>query len=263
MDIAENKQLNLAKVFNITLSVRLHEITTLVYESTQGIVQGGPFRGMRLLRQKSWGAGEISPKLLGCYEAELIPSVIEAMAKKYPKVINVGCAEGYYAVGLARRMPLARIVAYDTSRAAQSVCKDNAELNGVAGRVAVRGECTRAALAEELADGVPTFIVMDCEGAEMLLLDPASVPLEHCDILVECHDLFNPEITPTLLDRLSRTHSVERIEEGGRNPNFPILRNQDSVSRWIAVCEFRSAPQHWLVFRRKVAHESDGPSAHA
>ena len=251
MTATNSQRQNLQHIFNTAINIRQHEITNLIYGSTRGVVQGGPFRGMRLLRQSSWGAGELSPKLLGCYEAELIPHVIEAVAKNFPQIINVGCAEGYYAIGLARRMPRSRVIAYDLSPEAQAVCRANAEFNGVANRMDVRGTCTHKSLAEDLADRVPTFMVMDCEGAEMQLLDPQTVPLEHCDILVECHDLFNPKITPTLIERLSSTHTVERIEESSRNPNSPILRNQDSVNRWIAVCEFRMAAQHWLMFRAK------------
>lgn len=241
----------LQEIFNTAITVRQHEITNLVYQSTRGIVQGGPFRGMRLLHKSSWGAGELSPKLLGCYEAELIPYIIEAVAKKILRVINVGCAEGYYAIGLARRIPHCSVIAYDMSPTAQAVCMANAKFNGLSQRIDVRGKCTTTSLSDDLADGTPTFMVMDCEGAEMLLLDPTLVPLDRCDILVECHDLFNAAITPTLFERFSGSHTIERIEESARNPNSPILRNQDSVNRWLAVCEFRMAPQHWLMFRSK------------
>ncbi len=249
-DVNAQRQ-SLQQIFNTAIHIRQHEMTNLVYESSRGVVQGGPFRGMRLLRKSSWGAGELSPKLLGCYEAELIPQVIEAIAKNFPQIINVGCAEGYYAIGFARRMPRSKVIAYDVSPAAQAVCQATAEANGVADRVEIRGACTHTTLTEDLAGNLPTFMLMDCEGAEMLLLDPQNAPFEHCDILVECHDLFNPQITPTLIERFSSTHSIERIEEGPRTSNYPILRKQDSVNRWIAVCEFRMAPQHWLMFRSK------------
>jgi hypothetical protein len=250
-DVNAQRQ-TLQQLFNTAINIRQHEITNMVYESSRGIVQGGPFRGMRLVRQSSWGAGEICPKLLGCYEAELVPQVAEAIAKSFPLVINVGCAEGYYAIGLARRLPKSKVIAYDVSDKAQAICRANTEANGVADRVEIRGVCTPNDLTADLATGQPAFLLMDCEGAEINLLKPETVSgLEHCDILVECHDLFNPQITPSLLDRFAPTHTVERIEEGARNPNFPMLRKLDSVNRWIAVCEFRMQPQHWLMFRSK------------
>ena len=242
----------LQQLFTTAINIRQHEITSGIYEASRGVVQGGPFRGMRLLRKSSWGAGEISPKLLGCYEQELHPHMAEVIAKAYPLVINVGCAEGYYAVGLARRMPACRVIAYDVSPAAQEVCNEAAAANGVAGRVEVRGLCTPQTMADDLAGEGPAFLLVDCEGGEMDLLDPALAPaLARCDILVECHDFSNRNITPTLLSRFAATHDVERIDEGARNPNHPMLHRTPSLERWIAVCEFRPERMHWLMFRVK------------
>lgn len=254
-DTKAQQTLTLQQIYHAAIGARQHQITNAIFGATRGIVQGGPFRGMRMLRKSSWGAGEISPKLIGCYEAELHPHVAEVIAKDYPLVINVGCAEGYYAVGLARRLRRSKVIAYDVSPAAQAVCRAAAEINGAAERVEVRGICTPGNLSADLDLGLPTFLLMDCEGAEINLLDPEKIPgLVRCDILVECHDLHNPAITPSLLSRFAATHNVERIEEGGRNPNHPMLHKMDSVDRWLAVCEFRLEVMHWLMLRTRQAH---------
>ena len=45
------------------------------------------------------------PKLLGCYEAALQPHLL-ALAEGRPVVVQkIGCAEGWYAVGMARLLP--------------------------------------------------------------------------------------------------------------------------------------------------------------
>src|SRR5512140_2013789 len=62
-------------------------------------VLSGPFKGMRY-GDFSYNSALI-PKLLGTYEADLHNWVGEALATGYDAVINVGCAEGYYAVGFA------------------------------------------------------------------------------------------------------------------------------------------------------------------
>lgn len=251
-DVNAFRNQTMQNIFNSAVCVRQHEITAAVYEASRGLVQAGPFRGMHLLRETSWGAGEICPKLLGYYEAELHAHMAEVRAKGFPLVVNVGCAEGYYAVGLARRMPESRVIAYDVSPAAQAVCRAAAQANGVAGRVEVRGLCTRETLQADLAGAGPAFLLVDCEGAELGLLDPVAVPgLAGCDILVECHDFLDRNITPALLSRFAATHDAERIEEGARNPNHPLLRRVASLDRWLAVCEFRPEAMHWLMFRTK------------
>jgi hypothetical protein len=53
------------------------------------------------------------PKLLGCYEQELHPALNRAIDTDYGVILNIGCAEGYYPVGLARVLPTAHVIAFD------------------------------------------------------------------------------------------------------------------------------------------------------
>ena len=59
----------------------------------------GPLAGMDFLPQSAEGCH--IAKLLGCYEQPLQPFIEEAIANAYPTILNIGCAEGYYAVGMA------------------------------------------------------------------------------------------------------------------------------------------------------------------
>lgn len=68
-------------------------------------------------------------------------------------VINVGCAEGYYAIGMARAMPDSHIYAYDIDEEAQCLCRKMAKLNSVAERVTIRGGCDCAELNSLPLDG--------------------------------------------------------------------------------------------------------------
>ena len=69
--------------------------------------------------------------------AEGINVVVE---RRYDALINIGAAEGCYAVGLARLMPGTEVVACDYDASAQAVCRELTEKNGVADRVVVSGE---------------------------------------------------------------------------------------------------------------------------
>src|SRR5215204_4418004 len=70
------------------------------------VVQEGPFAGMRYLSETR---DPILPKLVGSYEAEIQPWIRAAITQRYRRVIDVGCAEGYYAVGMALALPDAKI----------------------------------------------------------------------------------------------------------------------------------------------------------
>jgi len=64
------------------------------------IVQNGHFKGMKYIKRSSGSA--LLPKILGSYEEPIqgwIREVIED--KNYENILDIGCAEGYYACGFA------------------------------------------------------------------------------------------------------------------------------------------------------------------
>ena len=212
-------------------------------------VRGGPFAGTVLPDQSSWGDGDLATKLLGSYEAELHLAIAKAVERAPDMVINVGCAEGYYAIGLARLLPKATVHAFDLSADAQRVCAAAAHQNGVGERVRVQGECTAELLVTLTQGAKRALVVMDCEGAEAELLDAAAVArFGTCDVIVECHDFMNPVITPSLMVALSTTHRVETVTETARDgAMFPVLRSLNSLDRALMVNEFRPTVMNWLV----------------
>lgn len=248
-------EVSVATVFQAALWAKRGDITAAVYSWAKGKVQTGPFKGMRILQASSWGDGDLCPKILGTYEAEL-HSCLNIWAKTRPEtVINVGCAEGYYAVGLARLIPGAVTRAFDISQAARDLCRRNAALNQVQDRLVVDGPCSRETLREILATSGRAAVVCDCEGGELELLHPEAIPdLRRCDILVECHDFVNRSISQALIERFKASHRIDVIPEGPRDPNrFAPLRLMPSLERWLAVCEFRPEFMTWMFMRPKSA----------
>src|SRR5947209_15685441 len=83
------------------------------------VVQNGPFTGMQYV-ERSIGSS-LMPKLLGSYEANLQPVIEEIIRRAPATIVNVGCGEGYYAVGLARRLPHARVYAFEADPTGQAL----------------------------------------------------------------------------------------------------------------------------------------------
>ena len=83
-------------------------------------VLDGPFKGLKFVAKSTEGCH--IPKLLGSYEQPLSPYIEEIISKNYSNIINIGCAEGYYAVGLASRMKTVQILACDINIEAQKTC---------------------------------------------------------------------------------------------------------------------------------------------
>jgi hypothetical protein len=210
-------------------------------------VQSGPFAGMRY---PDWGLTQVdlfAPKVLGIYERELHAAVERLIARSPSLVVNVGAGDGYYAVGLARRLPDARVVAFEPGGLRREQLVGIADLNGVASRIeVVPAICERADLEQRL--GERSALLCDCDGCEARLLDPASVPqLRHVPMIVEAHDLLVEGITRTLEHAFEASHEIRRIEAETRFvDDYPKLDFMPLVTRQLAISEFRGAPMWWL-----------------
>jgi hypothetical protein len=249
MDLRANIDQSMNQILYAAVGARRAMVHNFVEGQIGRIVQDGPFAGMALTNESSWDAhGDKTAKLLGFYEEEIYPSLEDAIAAEPDVAINVGCAEGFYAIGLARRLTNSRVIASDIDSRAQEVCARSASANYVATRVQIVGGLDAAGLNELIGPAAKPFVFMDCEGAEMELLDPVIAPnLIKTRFLVELHDFANEAITPVLTGRFSATHDLTFIAEGPRDPNrSPILAKLNSLDRWLAVCENRPQQMSWL-----------------
>ncbi|MCU0828054.1 MAG: methyltransferase [Tabrizicola sp.] len=205
------------------------------------IVAHGPFAGMDYAVEASEGAR--APRLLGLYEAALHPVIEAVVARPYAQVVDIGCAEGYYAVGLARRMPRTQVHARDSDPNARALCARLAARNSVEDRVQIGPEVTHDDLA--LCATAPTFVLCDIEGAEVRLLDPASAPaLRQADILVECH---SGAVLDTLTNRFAASHRITRIDRA-LCPDLlpPWAVELSDLDRLLLLWEWRAMPTPWL-----------------
>ena len=206
-----------------------------------------------MVDRQSWGNGEdIGSQLLGTYESELRP-YFERLIEGSPDIlINVGCAEGFYAVGFARRMPTVQVRAYDIDAKAREICHANASLNGVAERVRIGDFCSPETLVADIANAHFPAILADCEGCEAdLLLNPLTKDaVSRALVIVEVHQNANGQ-SPLgdLISTYAPTHRHSIVQSGPRNPHaFPFLDRFSDADKWMLVCENRPRTQYWLIF---------------
>lgn len=223
---------------------RAELVANTIAERSGATVHSGPFQGMAYPVSASEGAR--APRLLGAYEASLAPVIEDIVARGYDLVIDIGAAEGYYAVGLARRMPRARILARDADPKAQALCQALAKANGVAAQIDVGGQMTHGDFDQCL--GQKTVIICDIEGAELTLLDPACAPgLRKADILVEAHDCLKPGLSDVIAARFAPTHTVQRFDRTLNDRTLPDwMESLGDLDRLLALWEWRTGPTPWL-----------------
>ena len=211
------------------------------------IVRRGPFAGMHYT-DDSFGSS-LAPKLLGSYELELHEAIEQMIACQDIKtVVNVGSAEGYYAVGFALRCPEASVYAYDSSPFARRLCRRMAVLNGVADRVLVSGRAGPETLRRVVGAG--SLVLSDCEGCEKALIDPSTVPeLLEANMIIELHDFVDPMISSSIQRRFEGSHNVELVDSRLRDPAIfrDPLERLAPADRAHALEEGRPGPMQWAV----------------
>jgi hypothetical protein len=215
-------------------------------DSHGSTVLNGPFAGMKYPAGAILSRNSV-PKLLGSYECELHEIIESALRSNYHQVIDVGSAEGYYAVGFALKRGR-HVVAFDTDPRELMQCREMARLNAVEDLIETRHWCSPEML-RVLAANVPCFILSDCEGYETELFDEATVAgLTRSDVLIEIHGgAYEP-----LLERFSKTHAVRTLVALDRSESdYPELAclGGDGAR---AVAEYRPRGQRWL-FARSLA----------
>lgn len=216
------------------------------------VVLSGPFTGMRYVRESAGSA--FAPKLLGTYESELHPAIMSIASERYDQVVDVGCAEGYYAVGLALMFRVGAVAAYDSDPKARALCEELAAVNGVSDRVTVLGACDPSSLRS--ARGRRSLVICDCEGYEADLFTADAVEaLGMSDLIVELHGMFRPGVEEYLANSFVATHEVALIPVSAREPEAPLPVWLPSPLRKFAVDEFRHPSQKWMFLRARRREE--------
>ena len=213
-------------------------------------IAAGPFAGMKYIPQATGSA--FSPKLVGSYEAELFPAIAYGRQSKYDAVIDVGCAEGYYAVGLALVLPGTPVFAYDIDPHAQQLCGNLAALNGVQDRVTILGACGPEDFIARA--GQRLLVISDCEGYEGELFNGAVAgALANSDVIIELHESNAPGLTAKIVAAFKETHRQQLLPLTPRRPSdFPAARKIPFIYRRLAVDELRCRDdQNWLWLRPK------------
>lgn len=202
----------------------------------QYVVQNGHFKGMKYINRSSGSA--LLPKILGSYEEPIQNWIGEIISGgKYSNILDIGCAEGYYACGFAMKMPKANIIGYDTDSEARANSNEMRCLNNLK-NVEIRSTCTHSELNEMSGSG--TLIFCDIEGFEDVLLDPKLVPnLKAVDLLVELHDFIVPGVTNKMIERFYLTHTMRIVVDypyRTKKYDTPIPTNQAVLERICDEC---------------------------
>jgi hypothetical protein len=215
-----------------------------ILRHSRGQIVSGPFAGQTYLTEKTDFV--VPAMLMGSYEKELHPAIEEVLDRPPKLFVDIGAAQGYYAIGFAKCAPASRHICFELSEKSRGQLTRTALANNVS--IDVREECTTELLNEALEDRC--FVICDVEGYEIELIDPIKcASLKNATMIVETHEIVPGVNTiEVLIERFKATHSIQVIDAR--------KRTYDDLTFWLKdpwtlreVDERRSGPQSWLFLR--------------
>ena len=245
------RRLNLADLDGYIYERRM-ELAARIDQVHNSTIQHGPFRGMLLSQGDWWGKIDRPSMIYGFYEQEVLESLTSSK-EKFKTLIDVGAADGYYAIGGILSGTFQRSVCYEIAKEGQNQIKKNAELNNVYKNIEIRGEAKRNFYddftPEELTS---SLILMDIEGVEFDIFSKREdfLKLQNSTLIIESHALYfnDGEAKQQHLINLAKEFfDVTELKTGPRDFSiFPDLQKYSDSDRWLMCSEGRGELMSWL-----------------
>lgn len=214
------------------------------------LVVGGPFKGMKYIPE-AVGSGYLV-KLVGVYEEILHEAISAIISRKYTTMIDIGCAEGYYLIGVGMKNSNIKLVGYDIDAKALELTKKLYSVNNLSNELQLITNCTPEDLNSRIDEN--TFLICDAEGFENEALDPKNPALPRVQtFIVELHDFVVPNIKEVLTKRFEKTHQIQTIVFKNGNPkNYPFLMEIKNKKHLYTILRERGEQeQEWLIMERR------------
>ncbi len=238
------------------LDTTLKEFTDNIFSTT---IPYGLFKGIQIANFQDLQAG-IAQKFLGIYEFEIAPYFSTLLENNpYDFFVDIGAAEGLYAIVFDRAIKKsghpATIYAYEMEYCTRAMLRKRLADNGVT-NAEILDEFSISTL-DEIDTSKRGFILSDCEGFEAEIFTDANLSkFANCDMIIETHDNFAPNATQKVMDVLSKTHDVIRVDQQPLSAALQLITdewfNSLSEKKRLALLEGSRHPEtRWVVANKK------------
>lgn len=233
--------------------LRRKKLSNQIFEHFGGVVQRGPFIGLRLQGDSNVSRGPLALKTFGLYEHQVVQELVNAAP--FGDLINLGAADGYMSLGPNFAKLCQRSICFEMTEKGREAVRLNAKLNGVSETTIIRGiadETLLDQLRQEKVDFANSVILCDIEGAEFSVLTKDLLAATiGATLIVELHDRL-------MEGGLSLRNSlIERIPEGCKHRiitaeavtyvDIEYLERMHDLDRSLVLSEGRKAIGEWLV----------------
>ncbi len=240
---------------NIGVSEIKGKVWNILLQKHNYSVAYGPFVGMKLSKEVSWGDDRIT-QTLGIYEAHVLEKILDFARQGATKFIGIGACDGYFPIGLTFSKNYKKAAAFEISKERQRSILQNAIANNCQDKIKIYGEANLESLANEVKGHDKSTVLIDIEGDEYDLLSEESLSILSGSYLI-CelhHNLVENGLNQEkdLIKRAKKFFDVQLIKRETYNPNaFPEFDDLSDLERLVAVSEGRTKNTSWLVCKPK------------
>ena len=233
--------------------LRRKSVSIAIFNKYDGVVQRGPFKGLKLNGNANTSRGTLGGKVLGVYEPEVMQEIADL--GPFEDVVNFGAADGYFSLGVLIGGLAKRSIAFEMTQKGREAVKDNAIQNGILEKVVIRGiaDDSVGPQLEELQYKPETGLLLcDIEGAEFSVLSEKMLnDLKGTTIIIELHDRMMKEglsLRKALIARLPKDakHRIltSKPTQWVGIPDIEVMSDND---RALICSEGRKVLGEWLI----------------
>lgn len=222
-----------------------------LYQHYGGTIRHGILQGVKILSDPSWGGADISSKLLGFYEKEIL-DYIASQRGAFDTLINIGAGDGYYGVGLLKAGFVQKSICFELSDRGRTKLKETAGLNGVSDAVTIFGKAEPDFLDKATIELSRCLVLIDIEGAEFDILTQAVLQrLKNARLIIELHGAMTQGGKPRedqLIKSLHEVFDCKLVTMGARDPSLIAeLSGLNDTDRWLLCSESRGYRMQWAI----------------
>jgi len=240
----------------VGLMERRNQLAKEINQLLGGTVSYGPFKGLKFVGESWWeGDQDRAAILLGLYEKDIL-DILERSRTKYSTLINLGAADGYYAVGALMGGLFEKGYCFEVEPKGREIIAQNAMLNGVKDKLKIFGAATNDFYLQiPSSERDRAVVIVDIEGAEFdVLTAEVFDAFTRSLFIVEIHDWVEQGEAKIkrLQESIPSNYTLTTVKMGARDlSQFEELKNYNDTDRWLICSEGRPVLMSWFVIEER------------
>ena len=223
---------------------RLDEMT----RHGHGTVETGIFKGLNLQHAGNKDDHELVEKLEGHFETCIQEILLKITNKKFPGIINVGCIDGYYAMGTAVTFKPEVVHVVEPRLAGRARLMANMAINNIETDIEVDASVTSTEVSQIARIYEHLLVILDEPNLTDTVINAETIEfLGHSEFIIETTCMSHVMYVERIVRLLSASHHISSINKDPLGV-LPLVHPDDPSTREPIVQLWSGKPnsKSWL-----------------